>query len=106
MTITHKKENVLLSRTEVEGNVQFENATPSNNDIIGIVAKECKCEPAQIVINHIYTKFGQHTAQYSASVYSSTDARKKAVKLTSYQKKKMEEAAKKEAETQKAAGGQ
>lgn len=97
LTINKKKENPLLQRTEVHGTIAFDKTTPSNNEVIELLAKELQAAPACIVIKNINTLFGQHNATVQAYIYNSEELRAKTEKVTSHQRKKMEEATKKAA---------
>ncbi len=88
MNITSKKENVLLERTEVEGTIEFEGATPSNAQVTEEVAKQMHHDPATVAVQHIYTQFGHGQAKFTARVYASPEARKKVEVLPSHLKKK------------------
>lgn len=88
MNITSKKENALLERTEVEGTIEFEGATPSTAQVTEEVAKQLHQDPATVVVKHVYTQFGHHAAKFIARVYSSAESRKKIEVLPSHLKKK------------------
>jgi len=99
--LQEKKENILLNRQENKGKINFENATPSNNQVSEALAKELKTESALVVIKKINTVYGQLGAVFLAFVYKDAVAKKKAEVVTSYLKKKTEEAQKKAAEAKK-----
>ena len=97
LTIQEKVENVLLDRTRLRGEFDFENATPSNNDVAAAISKQLNTEVARVVVKHIYTQFGHQKASFEAVVYKTADARQKTEKMTSHLRKKMEESKKGEA---------
>lgn len=97
ITIHEKTENVLLERVAVQGEITFEKATPSNNDVAEAVGKELKTNPEHVVVKHIYTEFGHQKAQFEAVVYKTVEARKGTEKMTKHLRKKMEESKKGEA---------
>jgi len=95
ITIQEKKNNSFLKRTEVKGQVSFEGATPSNAQISEAVAKELHAKEADlVVVKHIYTAFSRREAKFEAVVYDNAEAKKLTEKLTSHQRKKLEEAKK------------
>ena len=75
--IIQKKENPLLSRTEISAEIYFEKATPSNNDVKKQLAAELKVEENRIAIKNIYTAFGFSSAKVKAYTYDSEDSLKK-----------------------------
>ena len=100
--IKEKNENPLLSRVEVKGSIEFEGATPSNMELIEILAKELKKDSNLIVVKNIYTQFSQQKAEFLAFVYNDLEAISKIEKVTKHLKKKAEEAAKTAAEAKEA----
>jgi len=100
--IKEKNENPLLSRVEVKGSIEFEGATPSNMELIEILAKELKKDSNLIVVKNIYTQFSQQKAEFLAFVYNDQEVRSKTEKVTKHLKKKAEEAAKAAAEAKEA----
>ena len=103
LTLTEKNENPLLGRTEVEGLVKFEGATPSNAQITEALAKHFKTDAGNVVPRHVYTKYSKHEAFIEGVVYSTSEARKKSERITPQQKKKLEEERKKAEEEKKKA---
>jgi len=89
--IISKQENQLLERIEVEGLVTFEGATPSVAGLTAEVAQHLHHEPAAVAIQHIYTRFGQTQARFTARLYPSPEVRKKIEVLPSHLKKKERE---------------
>ena len=70
LTIKDKKENKLLSRLEVAGDLSFEAATPSNEDVKKEVAKAVGKDEKLVIIKGIYTDYGISTAKVEAYVYN------------------------------------
>ncbi|HLD01106.1 MAG TPA: hypothetical protein VJC39_05145 [Candidatus Nanoarchaeia archaeon] len=103
LTITSKKVNQLLQRTEVEGKIVFKSETPSNKEVIEKIAKEFKVDNFLVVMRTIQTIFGQKTARFAALVYNSLKDKTGTEQLTSHQRKKLEEEKKKQAEEKKKA---
>ncbi len=104
MNITATKENPLLDRTEVQGIIEFEGATPSIAHVTQELAKQLHHDPATVAVQHIYTQFGQQRAQFVALVYASASARKKVEVLPPHMKKKEGET-KAQKKTEKKKGG-
>jgi len=77
ITITNKKENPVLSRTEIVANIIFDKATPSRKEIQKAVAKELKGNEKLTIIKTIKTLFGNSKAVVSASIYDSEDVMNK-----------------------------
>lgn len=97
--ITKEERNPFLQRTELRGNILFEGATPSNNDLIQRLPKE---DISLVVVKQIITKFGSNKAVFKVFRYDSAEARNKAERITKHLKKQAEDAAKKAAEEKKA----
>jgi len=98
LTITNKKENKLLARMEVQGQIVFTATTPSNNDVALALSQELKVDLPLIVVKSIHTKFGAKTAEVSAYAYHALDVKQKTEPVTSHMRKKIEEEKKKAAE--------
>ena len=75
LTITNKKEEPLLSRTELKANVSFDKSTPSYKDISSLIASKIKADEKLVVIKHVYTSFGNRNAEVIAFVYKDEDKR-------------------------------
>ena len=103
LTLTEKKENVLLGRTEVKGVLKFEGATPSNAQVSEVLAKHFKTDAGNVVLRHVYTTYSKQEARVEGVVYNSVEGRKKVERLTPQQKKKLEEEMKEVAEEKKKA---
>lgn len=99
LTITEKTENKLLNRTMVNGKIEFEQATPRNDQLAAALAKELKKDIDLVVIKNIHTEFGQKKASFRALVYEFQEAKKQLEKMTKHLKKKLAEGAGKKEET-------
>lgn len=77
LKVTDKKDNVLLSRTEVSGELGFNEATPSKVDLAGQVAKSLNAKKELIVVKNINANFGAKKANFSVFVYKDEAALKK-----------------------------
>lgn len=102
-TISQKQENPLLGRVEVSGSVEFESVTPSNTDVAAHVAKECSGKQELCVVKHVYTQFSSHTAEFSAVLYKSQEAKNKFERMNKHLRKKEEERKKAEAKAKEEA---
>ena len=71
--IKEKKEEPLLSRTKVNAQLEFENATPSYAEITTGLSRNLKTEEKLIVIRNVYTSFGHKKADVTAYVYSNEE---------------------------------
>ncbi len=85
-TITHKKENPLLKRTEVTGSIIFDKETPSNVMLTESLAAELKADKETIAIKRITTKFGTTAADFRAYAYKDA-AQKTAIEPKKKEKK-------------------
>lgn len=104
--IVTKIDNPLMKRVELAGNLTFNAATPSNNDVKKELAAQMKSKEENVQVKNIYTAFGESTANFSAYVYKSEEDLKKYTPVTKAMKdavKKAAEEAKKAAEEAKAA---
>jgi len=70
LTITKKKEEPLLSRTEITASLEFEKATPPYAEVNALLAEHLKADEKLIVIRHVYNLFGAKKAEVTAYVYS------------------------------------
>jgi ribosomal protein S24E len=70
LKITDKKDEKLLQRACVKGVADFGKAvTPSNDAVKDAIAKHLGKDAKLVVVKHIYTKFGSHSADVIAYVY-------------------------------------
>jgi ribosomal protein S24E len=73
MDITSKKENILLSRIEIEAECKFEKATPSMEEVKQALSKVLEIEKDLIAVKSIYTAFGHSQAKVIAHQYFSKE---------------------------------
>ncbi len=73
VAIKNKKENPLLLREELTGEITFTGATPSNQQLKEELVKKLGAQQEVIVIRHIYTKFGGGKASFEAVAYKSKE---------------------------------
>ncbi|HLC32425.1 MAG TPA: hypothetical protein VJJ82_01225 [Candidatus Nanoarchaeia archaeon] len=73
LTVKNEKENVLLGRKEVSGNLAFSNTTPSNKEVSEALAKKFGVAADHVAIKHIYGSFGGITGTFEAHVYTSKE---------------------------------
>ena len=76
LNITSKKEEPLLSRTELKADVVFEKATPSYQELASLLASKVKADEKLVAIRHVYTSFGNKNAELIAYVYKDEDKKK------------------------------
>lgn len=88
--ITNKTENKLLKRTEIEGTLAFQGATPSNKELAAELAKQLKTQEELIEIKKIDTKFGTMTASFKAHIYADKDTLMKTEPKKKVEEKKEE----------------
>ena len=91
LTITEKKENVLVGSTDIRGTITFDAATPSNADVAANVTKQLHADPTLLVVKHIYTQFGQKNAKFHVIIYKNAPARKNGEVITQHLRKKIAE---------------
>lgn len=98
--IKEKKENALLSRTELSIEIKHSgSANPSYENIKKEIASKLKADEKLIVIKHVYPAFGEGKSDVIAYVYKDETSLKK----TEPRNKKAEAAAKKAAAEEKPA---
>ena len=71
--IKNKKENPVLQRNELTGEITFTGPTPSNQQLLAELAKKLGVQPELIVIRHIYGSFGSGKAKFEAIAYASKE---------------------------------
>ncbi len=74
LTITKEKENKLLKRTEIEAEIEYEGATPSNDVIKDKISEVKKAEKDLIVTKGIYSLFGKTKCKVIVDIYESKEA--------------------------------
>ncbi|MEM4263711.1 MAG: hypothetical protein QW666_02335 [Candidatus Woesearchaeota archaeon] len=89
LKITTKKENPLIGRIEIKGELAFQGATPSNDAVQKEIAECMKVDPSVVKVKSIYTAYGETKAVVTAHVYNSKED------LERFEPKKKEPKAKK-----------
>lgn len=77
MEIKEKKEQPLLSRTEITAFVSYEGATPSRTDLKKQLASLVKVDEKLIVIRTIDVAYGETTAKIFAYAYKNEEDMKR-----------------------------
>lgn len=77
LKILQKKEEPLLSRTRLEGEVLFDKATPSTKEIKSSFAKSLGKDESLVDIEGIYGQYGQKKAKVVCYTYENKDILKK-----------------------------
>lgn len=72
--IEQNKENKLLHRKELTGEITFTGATPSNAQVKEEIAKKTGATADLIVMKHIYGAFGRGVASFEAYAYANKEA--------------------------------
>ena len=98
LKINNKKEEPLLSRNKVDGEVEFDAAVPSRKEVLKSIADQTGSEPELVVVTKIDPGFGSRKAKVSAYVYKDKKAldqveEKKKFARTGFKEEKKEEAA-------------
>lgn len=91
LNVVEKKEEMLLSRTMIRANLEFDKATPSYAETTSLLASNLKADEKLIAIRHISTSFGDKKAQVTAYLYSDENKKQE---IEPKIKKNMEKAAK------------
>lgn len=73
LSMKQEKENVLLGRKEVVGNLAFSGTTPSNKEIQEALAKKYNVPTEQVAMKHVFGDFGGITGKFEAHVYTSKE---------------------------------
>jgi len=69
MEIISKEEQPLLKRTVIKARIAFEGKTPSRQEVRRKLAKALKAKEELLIIKHIYTGFGERSAEIHAALY-------------------------------------
>lgn len=79
MSIEVKKQNKLplLNRERVTGYVHYEGVTPSRADIKKELAKKISAKEENIVVRHVYGKYGTQRSKLIAHIYTDEASMKK-----------------------------
>ncbi len=94
MEILKQFDNKLLNRQEIIVKLESQ-VTPSKLDVKKSLSEKFKSPEEQIVIEHIYGKFGSQTFTIEAKIYDSIESLSKYETITKKERKKREEEAKK-----------
>ena len=95
ISITNKKEEPLLSRTQINATLEFEKATPSYAEATSLLATHLKADEKLIAIRHIYNSFGAKKADVIAYLYSDENKKQSIEPKLKVKKEKKAKAAKK-----------
>ena len=71
--INKEKEMPLLSRKRITASITETDKTPSRKELIKVVASNQKVKETQVIIKHIYTKFGRSEVKVIAHVYKNRE---------------------------------
>ncbi|MFH1850030.1 MAG: hypothetical protein ABH879_07675 [archaeon] len=77
ITIMNKRENPLLSRTDLSVAVHFEGKTPSREELKKKASKDLDLKESCISIKKIETVFGQQQVNVALHIYKDEESRKK-----------------------------
>jgi len=91
LKITERKEEPLLSRVNLTGEIIFEAATPSYDEVKKKISSSLNCDEKLIVIKNIYAKFGIKKADFLAYIYNNEESMKKIEPKPKEKKKAQEE---------------
>lgn len=100
MKITETKKNPLLHREEITAVLESA-VTPSESQVVQMIAESTKKPSENIVIEQIKSNFGTQEVKIKAKIYDNQDHRKRIEVVTRKAKKKAAEEAKKAAEAAK-----
>lgn len=67
--ITKQAKVQLLGRERITGFIHFEGNTPSRIEIKKSLAQKIKANEDNVVIRHIYQRYGEHKAKFIAHIY-------------------------------------
>lgn len=73
LVIKEKKDNKLLHRTELHGELGFDGPTPKRDDVRAEIAKQLKKPSEVIAVKHIYSQYGGNKATVEAYAYESRE---------------------------------
>ncbi len=97
LSVTKQSENKLLNRTEIDAQISYDGATPSNATILKFLADHFKTDEKLVTLKHIYTIFGQTRAEIAAYLYKD----RQTLEMVEFIKKKPKKKAEAAAETKK-----
>ena len=69
VTITNKTKRPLLKRTEIKARIFFTGATPRRTSVAQAIADKEGYKKELLVVKHIYTQFGDTTAEVQLHLY-------------------------------------
>lgn len=75
--INSKKQNKLLFRTEIEGELVFDKSTPSYAELTKELSSKLGASEDIIVVKNIKTSFGSTNASFLANVYDTKENKEK-----------------------------
>ena len=93
LNIKEKKEQKLLSRLEVRGDISFDGPTPSNDVVKQAIAKKVGKDVKLIILKKIGTNYGSTSASIFAYVYDNEDKLKDVERIKEEKKEGEEESA-------------
>ena len=73
IAIKQQKENTLLQRQEVKGEITFTGATPSNKQLQEELSKKLGCPAECVAVRHIFGNFGGGKAAFEAVAYKTKE---------------------------------
>ncbi len=73
LIIKEQKENKLLKRKEILGELKYKGATPSNKQVSEELAKKLSTSEDCIRVKHILGSFGENVASVEAHVYENKE---------------------------------
>lgn len=89
LEIKEKKENALLSRLEVVGELFYSGPTPSKSEIKKVIADKLKVDENLVVVKYIYPYFGLRGAKVEAFWYYNKKALQSMEKVREKKKEKI-----------------
>lgn len=95
LKIISDKRNELLERREIVAAFTKAGATPSAADVIKELAKQTGAKDENIVVEHVYQKYGKQTSEVIAKIYDKGAPKKKEKKAAAAAEKPAEGAEKK-----------
>jgi len=93
INILNEENKPLLSRTEINAEIEFEGSTPSKEEVKKEIAKQKKKNEELVVVKNIYNKFGLNKAKSLIYIYE----QKKDMEMIEPKQRKKKEKVKKEA---------
>jgi len=71
--IIKKIERPLLERTELQGEMHFDGATPKRTELQKSLAAALKAPEDAVAVRRIYTNFGTRSAKFTANIYKTKE---------------------------------